>query len=82
MGFNNVFLPPISKLNSKTVPVLPSVNHFLIISFHLLPSPVHPIGFSFRFFPDLLAIFILSSNNNNLNVQSRWMPQLQPACYL
>ena len=48
-----------SKLNCMTVPVLPS----LIYPFHLLPSSVvHPIGFSFCFFPDFLAIFIFLSS--------------------
>ena len=38
--------------------------------FHLLPSPVHPIGFSFCFFLGFLAIFILlSSNNNNIDLE-------------
>ena len=56
-----------NSLNSKTVPVLPSVNPSLIFPFHLLPSLVHPIGFSFYSFPGFLAIFILlSSNNNNI----------------
>ena len=36
-----------------------------IFPFQLLPSPVHPIGFSFYFFPGFLAIFILLSLNNN-----------------
>ena len=47
----------IAKLNSKTVPVF----SFLIFPFHLLPSPVHPTGFSFCFFPGFLAIFIVVS---------------------
>ena len=34
-----------SKFNSKTVPVLPSLNLSLIFPFHLLPSPVHPTEF-------------------------------------
>ena len=54
-----------STLNTKTVPVLPSV----IFPFHLLPSPMHPARFSFCLFPSFLSIFILlSSNNNNNNV--------------
>ena len=56
-----------SKLNSKTIPVIPS----FIFPFHLLPSPVHPSIFSFCFFPGCLAIFILlSSNNNNVGMIS------------
>ena len=39
-------------------------NPSLIFPFHLLPTPVHPTRFSFCFFPGFLAIFILSSNNN------------------
>ena len=40
----------------------------LLLPFHLLPSLVHPTGFSFCFFPGVLAIFtLLSSNNNNNN---------------
>ena len=54
--------PFTSKFDSKTVPVLPS----LIFPFHLLPSPVHPTGFSFRFFHGFLAIFILLSSNRNI----------------
>ena len=39
----------------------------LLFAFHLLPSPVHPTGFSFYFFPGFLAIFtLLSLNSNNL----------------
>ena len=49
-----------SKLNSKTVPVLLSLDPSLIFPFHLLPFPVHPTGFSICFFPGFLAIFILS----------------------
>ena len=47
-----------SKLNSKTVPVLPSLDPSLIFPFLLIPSPVHPTGFSFCFFPGFLAILI------------------------
>ena len=54
-----------SKLSSKTVPVLPSLDPSLIFPFHLSTSPVHPIGFSFHFFPVFLVIFILLSSNNN-----------------
>ena len=54
-----------SKLNSKKVPVLSSLDPFLIFPFHLLPSPVHPTEFSFCFFPDFLSIVILLSSNNN-----------------
>ena len=54
------------KVNSKMVPVLPSLVPSVIFPFHLLLSPVHPTGFSFCFFPGFLAIFsLLSSNNNN-----------------
>ena len=31
----------------------------LLFHFHLLPSPVHPTGFSFHIFPCVLAIFVL-----------------------
>ena len=58
--------PGTSKLNSKTVLVLPSLYPSPIFPFHLSPSPVHPTEFSFCFFPAFLAIFILSSNNNNV----------------
>ena len=55
-----------SKLNSKTVE-LPSLDpSSLIFPFHLLPSPVHPTGFSFCIFPGFLAIFILMSSSNNI----------------
>ena len=57
--------PFTSKLNSKTVLVLPSLDRFIILPFHLSPSPVHPTRFSFCFFPGFLAIFILLSSNNN-----------------
>ena len=40
----------------------------LLFPFHLLPSPVHPTGFSFCFFPGFLAIFILLSWNNSNNL--------------
>ena len=43
-----------SKLNSKTVPVLPSLKYSRIFPFHLLPSPVHPTRFSSCFFPGCL----------------------------
>ena len=33
----------------------------------LLPSPMHPAGISFSFFPAFVAIFILLSSNNNNN---------------
>ena len=59
----------ISKLNFKTVPVLSSLDPSLIFLFHQIPSPVYPPGFSFCFFHSLLAIFILSSNNNNTTLQ-------------
>ena len=39
---------------------------FLLFSFHLLPSPMHPIRFSFCFFPGFLAIFMLLSSNSNI----------------
>ena len=38
----------------------------LLFTFHLLPSPVNPIGFPFCFFPGSLAIFTLLSSNNKL----------------
>ena len=34
-----------SKLNYKTIPVLPSLDHSLIFPFHIIFSPVHPTGF-------------------------------------
>ena len=38
----------------------------LLLPFHLLPSLVHPTGFSFCFIPVALVIFsFFSSNNNN-----------------
>ena len=39
----------------------------LMFPFQLLSSLVHPTGFSFCFFPDFHAIFILFSSNNNNN---------------
>ena len=54
-----------SKLNSKTVHVLHSLDPSLIFPFHLLPSSVHLARFPFWFFPGFFVIFILSSNNNN-----------------
>ena len=54
---------PRLQTNSKTVLVLPFFYPSLIFPFHLLPSPVHPIGISFYIFPGFLAIFILSLNN-------------------
>ena len=48
----------------------------LAFPFHLLPSPVHPTGSSFCFFPGFLAIFILlPSNNKNI-------PDFPSVCYL
>ena len=49
--------PLTSKLNSKTIPALPTLELSFIFPFNLLPSPVHLTGFSF--------CFLLSSNNNN-----------------
>ena len=46
-----------SKLNSETVPDLPSLNPSLIFPFHQLPSLVHPNGFSFYIFPGSLPFF-------------------------
>ena len=63
----NYFQFVTSKLNSKTIPVLPSLSPFLIFPFYLLPSPVHPTRFSLCFFPDFLVIFIFSSNKNNID---------------
>ena len=52
-----------------TVHVLPSLDPSLIFPFHVLPSQVHPTGFSFCFSPGFFAIFILlSSNNNNMTL--------------
>ena len=46
------------------------LNPCRIFTFHLLPSPVHPTGFSFYTFPGFLVIFLLLSwNNNNKNLQ-------------
>ena len=44
--------------------LLPPRNTLLLFPFHLLPSPVHPTGFSFCFFLCFLAIFTLLSSNN------------------
>ena len=38
----------ISKLNSKTVYVSPSLDLYFAFPFHLLPSLMHPTGFSFH----------------------------------
>ena len=47
----------------------PSYLTLTLFLYFLLPSPVHPTGFSFCFFPGFLAIYILlSSNNNNYRV--------------
>ena len=56
-----------SKLNFKTVLVIPSLDPSLIFPFHLLPSPTYPTGFSFCFFPGFLAIFNSLSLNNNIS---------------
>ena len=58
----------ISKLKSKTVPVLPSVGPSLIFPFHLLPFPVHHTRFSFCFFPGFFKIFILLSSNKKITL--------------
>ena len=50
-----------SKLNSMTVPVLTSLDLYLIFSFHILISPVHPTRFFSCFFPGFLTIYILFS---------------------
>jgi len=47
-----------SKLNYRRFPSY-LLCTFLLFPFHLLPSPVHPTGFSFCFFSGFLAIFIL-----------------------
>ena len=41
----------ISKLNSKTVPVLPSLDSSLIFPFHVSPSPVHIYRIYLLFLP-------------------------------
>ena len=46
------------KFNSQTVPVLPSLDPSLKLTFYHLPSTIHITGFSFCFFPDFLAIFL------------------------
>ena len=43
-----------SKLNSKIVPVLPSLDLSPTFPFHILLSQVHPTGFFFCFFPGFL----------------------------
>ena len=40
----------------------------LIFPFHPLPSPWHPTGFSFCFFPGVLFICILLSSNSNKTI--------------
>ena len=57
----------ISKLNSKTVPALPSFDPSLTFPFHILLSPVHLTWFSFYFFPSFFIIFIWFSSNTNTN---------------
>ena len=44
----------------------PSLDPFLTYPFYLLPSQVHPTGFSFCFLPGFLAnfVFLLSNNKN------------------
>ena len=61
-----------SKLNSKMVPVLPSLDPSHIYIFHLLPTPVYLTGFYFCFFPVFLVIFISLSSNNNHNYSLTW----------
>ena len=58
-----------SKLNYEKVPVLPSHDPSSIFPFHLICYPVHLTIFSFCFFPDFLAIFILLSLN-------RWIQEV------
>ena len=48
-----------SKLNSKTVSVLPTSDPSHVFPIHLRPFPVHPTGLSFCFFPGFLTIFVL-----------------------
>ena len=66
-GFLAIFIS--SSNNNSTsytiVPVLYSLLSSLIFHFPLLPSPVHPTGFSFYILSDFFAIFILLSPNNN-----------------
>ena len=45
------------------VPVLPSLDAYLIFPFHLLPPSAHLTRFFFWFFTGFLAIFILISSN-------------------
>ena len=63
---------PTSKLNSKTVTVLPSLAPSPIFHFHLIPSPVHPTGFSFCFIPGrrkLNISLLYNPSSNNIVVQ-------------
>ena len=59
----------------------------LLFTFHLLPSPMHPTGFSFCFFPGFLAVFTLLSSNNKAGqshstwwqeIYTRWFPDKIP----
>ena len=60
-----------SKLNFKTVPVLPSLDPSLTFPYHLLSSSMHPTGFFFCFFPGFFAIFILLPSNNNNRIHTQ-----------
>ena len=59
-----------SKLKYRRFPSY-LLSTLLLFPFHLLPSPVHPTGFSFWFFPGFLAMFTLMSSNNN-NLRKEW----------
>ena len=57
---------PKGQLTSKRFRLIFSVT-FSYFFFQFLPSPLHPTGFSFWFFPGFLVICtLLQSNNNNI----------------
>ena len=51
---------------------------YLIFPFHVLPSAVHPTGFTFCFFPDFLAIFIMLSSNKINNIRKTRVLAISP----
>ena len=85
LPFTRATSPP-NSAPYKTLPVLFSLRPSVI--FNILPSPVHPIRYSFYIFLGFFAIFILpSSNNNNIHYhklclsiiarkKSNWVQQL------
>ena len=59
-----------SKLNSRTVPVLPSLNLCHVIIFHLLPSPGAPYRILFLYLPRLTCHFLSCCHNKTTWLQT------------